>query len=1119
MFQQLVMSKHAFPAVEPGKRERDDAGDASSASKQTKTRSSVEEHLFKLRQALNGVSRVAAGSWSSSQLAHLENLQNELRLAIREEAMREFNEDSSDDEEEDLEPLSERFSAMRAHLEALLASSPDLAGQLAELQTILYKKLPSELGEDVRETDASWFIPGALRPDAADGSSDEDIVDDDSDDDVMIPYRRGYKPEPGEQSSSSSSDDEPSESVVDDTDSDEPKAEMKSNSSGRQKKQKQPDVGNVFKVTLINHTGKHNKLTRLLSKSPQELVLAGIGAATAEFWMPGANHKNKAITILRSSITMEPVSGIETPEMLLPGMLMEMRWEGDPTWYSVTYSLANGALYRCNSVSSDAMVVDSTPIGDSHADLQPNIRRDIVVHLRGDDEKTPGKRYSNVLVSSYTPLETTLSGQFPENTGTVYIFGKCGVILVSDGSLYEFDPNVDDWRYPKYPVFVEEDQIRLQTDSGPRIAVVTEVQDKHRYVCEWSKKQKDDPKNFDIDVYYTQAVKVDEERQVSEASEDEELSEDEEDHEFEKNEVVDYMGSSYKVVSVHVVEDGYEYTIKNRSGEIRVTEKQLRDTWDPEFREADDVVYNNEAATVVGIDYASRQYEIVLDSASDDAPALAVSAGSVEQMPELVYDVGTIVFYNFGYYTVSSVRLTYTLRSESGEEVSGITDDELTKWILVLDPKNKTNDIWCVIGQTDKKVKGEYLPHYHVKNAAGKKKWIRAGSKNIKEQADAESFFDDAMRSDEELDKVVVFNVGERVTIIGAGSGDKDTSGIVVRRIVAAELDDEQYEINVNGEIKVYPVGQITRIDEETPEQIVEEIGDTVTDENGATWTIVSFEDGQAIWREVVESSSSSESEEDIIDSDEEDDSDFKRGEYVTLDDEPEVYEITEAKNNQYALISAWDEFNVLENIDVDRLKRYENSFGKNEEVLFDGKRNKIAEVREDGFYLLQTGLEVTEDQLEPYIAALKKGTIVRVVGSGVVYKVKSHKKGAYTLVKLEDQTTVADIPDEDIVEHEEPLFKVKEYARLEGEKYPRRVTKFKAKNWSYKLEGLDTYFREMQLREPAEPEFEPDAKVIVKETGEVSTIKKVIRERGSYLLKNGQEVKEEDLEAAEDED
>ena len=417
----------------------------------------------------------------------------------------------------------------------------------------------------------------------------------------------------------------------------------------------------------------------------------------------------------------------------------------------------------------------------------------------------------------------------------------------------------------------------------------------------------------------------------------------------------------------------------------------------------------------------------------------------------------------------------------------------------------------------DKKVKGKYLPHYLVRNASGKK-WIRAVSKNVKEQEDAASFFEDAMRSDDELDEVIVFVPGQPVTIIGAGT--KDEQATVVRRIPGAKLDDEQYEVTVDGKLRIVPVGQLAKIEAEKVEKIAEELGDTVTDEYGVTWTIVRFEGGKAVWEEVEEGSSSSSDSEDPMESeDDEEESDFKSDDYVTLDGFPEVYEVTEAKNNVYTIVSAWDEHNSIQGVSVDRLQKHENEFAKGDDVLFSGVAAKIVEARKDGVYVLQSGEEVTEDQLEEYQLALKKGTIVRRVGSGVVYKVKSFNKGQYTLINLSDKSVSGAVPEEDVLEHEVPLFEKNDYVQLDGEPYPKKVKSFKKKDWSYTLEGIDGKFREMQLKEPKDPEFEIGDNVVDITTGQQTVIKKVNRENGSYLLKNGAEVKEEDLEAAPDED
>jgi hypothetical protein len=354
------------------------------------------------------------------------------------------------------------------------------------------------------------------------------------------------------------------------------------------------------------------------------------------------------------------------------------------------------------------------------------------------------------------------------------------------------------------------------------------------------------------------------------------------------------------------------------------------------------------------------------------------------------------------------------------------------------------------------------------------------------------------------------------VSLIGAGSSSEKAT--VIRRIPGAELDDEKYEIDVDGEQRTVPVGLLAKIGAKKVETITEEIGDTTTDDEGNIWTIVKFKDGKAVWEMDDSDGDESDSDDSLLDSDEEDESDFNVGTFVTVGDHGEVYEVTKAKDNMYTVVCAWDDNLEVEDISVNDLKKYENEFSVGEEVLHEDNQAKIAEVHADGTYVLTSGEEVTEDELTKYIDAFKKGTIVRRIGSGVVYKVKSHKDGEYTLISLVDKSEhKASAEEVDI--HEEPLFKKEDYAQLEGEQYPRKVKKFKKKNWSYRLEGLEREFREMELREPVSPEFDKGDKVVISETGEESKVKKVIRERGSYLLKNDKEVKEEDLEAVEDDE
>ena len=1030
MFQVHVTKSPVFMAAEPPKKRQREASEEGAGAKQHKKRSPMLEHLHSIRIVFNITARKVDPIWSIEQKNNLNLIRTVLENAIRVERLNvEFGDDSSDDSSAD-ESTEDAIVYMKGLVQQLISEDPSLEVSLRALQTELAKKMPSEYGEDVREGKS------AVSQESAEESSSSDEEDDEPSEMDAIS---------GEPSEMDAVSDDSDVGLTDSSDDEEPESPAAPDSPvtedlrRRKKRKPLPPIGSTVRVTLQHHKGKHNKLTRLLSDGPQELVLMGAGIDTLTFSMPGGGAKKKGTTLLRSNVTIEEITGIDAPDTLLPEMLLEMRWEGDPQWYLVRYAPA--------------------------------------------------------------------------------LDGTQSVILISDGSLLDFDSDSDEWRYPNYSVFVETDIVRITSPQGPRMATVMQVEDEHVYICEWNKKRPGDDKNFVLDVFYTVAVKVEEDRQVSEASEEDASSEEEEDNIFDIGDLIDkYNGKDYRVKEVHSTDDGYEYTLKNKEGILRVSEQQIQDRWDPKFSPGDDVTFGENAAVVVELDYANRRYEIVLDDAADDAPPLVVSQEELVALQELTYDEGVIVFFNFGYYQVVSNRLAYTLRPEGGgEEIHNVTDDDLMTWVLVLNPKSKTNDIMHVVRHKNKKVKGVYLPFYEVVDKNGKKKDIRAGSKNIKEQADAEAFFQDAMVDDDDLDAVIVFEPGERVTVIGAGSSTEEAT--VIRRIPGAELDDEKYEIDVDGELRTVPVGLLAKIGAQKVETITEEIGDTTTDEEGNIWTIVTFKDGQAVWKmEDSDEDSDSDSDDSLLDSDEEDESDFKVGTFVTVGNHAEVYEVTKAINNVYTVVCAWDENLEVEDISVNDLKKYENEFSEGDDVLHEGKEDEIVEAHADGTYVLTSGEEVTEDELEKYIGAFKKGTIVRRVGSGVVYKVKSHKNGEYTLISLADKSEHK-APAEEVDLHEEPLFKKEEYAQLADEEYPRKVKKFKKKNWSYRLEGLEREFREMELREPASPEFDKGDKVVIKETGEESKVKRVIPERGSYLLKNGKEVKEEDLEAAEDDE
>jgi hypothetical protein len=166
----------------------------------------------------------------------------------------------------------------------------------------------------------------------------------------------------------------------------------------------------------------------------------------------------------------------------------------------------------------------------------------------------------------------------------------------------------------------------------------------------------------------------------------------------------------------------------------------------------------------------------------------------------------------------------------------------------------------------------------------------------------------------------------------------------------------------------------------------------------------------------------------------------------------------------------------------------------------------------------LGNGEEVTEDELSEYVDILINGTIVRIRGSKEVYRVKDHQSsGVYVLENMFDKSEKREA-DEDVDVHVEPEYEKDEYVQIEGEEYPCRVKSFNKKNWTYKLVGHSRQFRESELGPPSkDAEYEKGDRVVL--DGVVYKIKKVVLERGSYVLENDVEVKEELLEDADEEE
>jgi len=698
--------------------------------------------------------------------------------------------------------------------------------------------------------------------------------------------------------------------------------------------------------------------------------------------------------------------------------------------------------------------------------------------------------------------------------------GVQSVIYLPTGEIFQFNEEEDDWRYPEYPKFDFEDHVIL---NGRAAIVMDHGDNDHTYICEWTKRKKDEPKNFVVDVWFTViTLKIIHQDDDSEASYNSENSGDEMETEFDLKEKVDWHGIEYKVFKIDITDEGIHYTLKARDGTIvePIRQEDLINNWDPGYEKDDDIIFHGKTGRIEEIDYDSRNYRVEYD----DNKGVYVTAEpeQLQLLEPLSMERGHIVFYDYGYFTVDKNRFRYTLKSEDGKvTLNGVSESDLDNWILVRDVKKKTNEIYQITRRKEKKVKGVMKLFYEIVNKDGKKKDILALSPNIKEQADAHSFFEDILREDDDndLDHRIVFRPGEKVIVIG--SGLSSSIGTIVKHNITENVSDETYDVSIDGvitKIITVPAGQLDKV-VSSSETDIQEIDDIVTDKNGNIWKLVRFEGPSAIW-EVLENNDDDEDDEDDeagASSDEEDDSHFKPGSYVTLNSNPTVYEVISSKNDLYTIKSVENALNVIESVEIDNIHGFVPKYKKNQSVKWQGAKHFIGEKHMDGTYVLKNGEEVLEYDISDWIPVLKNGSVVRVLPSKVVYKIIDHSAVKYKLQSIFDGVLLTcDI--QDVTEHEQPEFAENEYVQLTHEEYPRKIKKFLKRKWAYVLEGLPTEFRESEISEPFyEPEYEEGDNVLFE--GKAYEIKKVILEKGSYELKGLKVYVHEDfLQPAEDE-
>lgn len=671
----------------------------------------------------------------------------------------------------------------------------------------------------------------------------------------------------------------------------------------------------------------------------------------------------------------------------------------------------------------------------------------------------------------------------------------------TEEQIYPFDEDEDEWRYPVYPVFSYGDKISVLTPNGYRAATVTDVlEGDHSYICEYDVLTKGETKKdgqIRLDVWYQQAKNRQDDGEISSDGEYSVPEEDEEDPAlYDEGDTVEYQGERFKISTIESDDAGYNYMLISKSGAaINVSENMLEEQWIPKYQHGEEIVFGDAVAVVISIDYSNQTYDIQMES--DDSEHSSVQESDMSDVPVLAYTAGTPVFYNYEFCTVLSASLTYTLQTPSGSELVGITEDNLHDWIMFIDPKTSVQTIYHIARRKKKSIsrKGgkESRLYYEVTDSAGKHKDIMASSPNIKEQEDAASYFEDAQGGEGALEERIVFQPGDNVIIYDKGG---DRHGIIRHHNATANIDDETYDIDIDGHVETFSV------EEFGPEE--------------ESLSAPESEDGDfSVTKEQLESSSSDDSDED---SDGDDSSTFSEGEYVTFGEDNTVYMVVSVEGNEmYTISSSWEGAGPeVDGVSVENLERWSPQFEENQPVMHGEDRHIISEVHDDGTYVLDNGEEVTENELVEEVPILPNGTIVRCVGSKDVYKVMGHQScGNYKLKNIFNKDTRLEV-DEDVMVHEEPEYEKGDFVEM-SDGVSREIKAFNKTKWSYKLEGIDRPVSEAEISTATyEPEFEKGDEVVF--DGEVYTIKKVVRSRKSYILNNGAEVHENLLNSTEDE-
>lgn len=788
-------------------------------------------------------------------------------------------------------------------------------------------------------------------------------------------------------------------------------------------------------------------------KLTKRMVLQSFGEVLIVFSDGSINSPTKEYR--RSDIDMKLVSAaVSEPDKLLHGMIIEVKYDQDPTWYPLRYSATlDGKTYVVEDKPplelSDSETYD---FDESNANFNEAWRFPKYVELQAGDE-----------VEVYFAYDYR---QVPENAKL----------------------------------------------SGWQVVEITEDGDSdHEFIAECKPKKPGPRQNSELtlDLWYRRVRIPGSEEQVEDYDQEDEEEDELEDRVLDEGDRVVYEGRNYIVDSVSMGEDDIVYVLRSSDPElddVTISQEDWLTRWSPEFEKGTRVLYMGRAAIIIDILYSEKKYKIE-DSKDDE---VIVDESSVDVYTDLTYDEGTIVVMGFKKWKIESrddVNMIYHLVSEDGTSRHGVTESELEEWCLVV--SSNTERIGRIVEKLKKTVKRKANSvqqlYFKIQFEDGSIKTLSVdGAKsNVRDQSDVNAYFEtkaSRLLDDEDVDITRELPAGTSVIVFGrdgaaplsksdndAAGRDYDSHGKIVRSLPGENM---VYDIELDD-------GRIVTL---TPEEF------------GVDEDIE--EDSQEVVLEQESSSDdSSDDSDDPMAMTDDEDQDFAEGSFVYLDDSETVYEIVDQTSaTTFTLRSKNDASVIVSDVEVSRLTLWSPDLEEGDTVVVNGDWSQPVKIKEldDDVAELSDGRKVSLEALTKYTEPLKKGTLATKAGSKTVYKVLAFANGQYTLQDaFTGERSVAYIDDVD--EKEEPDFNKGDFVVFNGD--IREVKTVMAKKGAYKLSD-DRIVQEKDLTEAPDPKFgrendegkwvgDKDQLVYLNDhMDNIFKIKKILRETRQYVIK-----------------